>query len=400
MENVRDAAPAEAAKWRFVRRRCVGVFQAHGYREVQPSPLEPAGTAARGGGRALALGDGTELASDPLVSLARTFAAASSPIAFGRWMTAGNAFDPRPSGALRLAAWHAVAGLIFGAPSPAADGEVAALALAVGSDLGLRGFEVALGTLGDAHDLERFLAATAEMRALACPSCRAREDVAPLGFLTCDDEGCRALAQSAPALREFVGVNALKHHEAVLATLEASGFVVRDDARLGFGAGRFQRTILELRARSADGRTMAVGRGGRRDDLVAAFGGPGLPAVGVTFGVARLAACTPGEPHEPGGGWESPIEVFIATRGTAARAWALRAATAERARGFRVEVDLRETGWAEQLSRAEEIRARVVLVVGEVERKKGEVAIRDMVTRQTRHIPEETLSAELKRLLR
>jgi histidyl-tRNA synthetase len=112
--------------------------------------------------------------------------------------------------------------------------------------------------------------------------------------------------------------------------------------------------------------------------------------------VARAADCLPGD----GESYESACEVFIAARGTAARAWALKAASAERARGFRVDVDLREVGWADQLQRAEQVKARVVLVVGEVERKKGEVAIRDMHTRETRHIPEDTLPAELKRLLR
>jgi histidyl-tRNA synthetase len=154
--------------------------------------------------------------------------------------------------------------------------------------------------------------------------------------------------------------------------------------------------VLELRANLADGNPIAVARAGRRDGLLAALGGARLPALGVTLGVARTAACAPGDNES----WESPIEVLIAARGTAARAWALRAAATERARGFRVDVDLRETGWADQLQRADQVRARVVVVVGEVERKKGEVAIRDMQTRETRQIPEENLSAELKRILR
>jgi len=398
VDDVLDAAPAEAAKWRFVRRRCIGAFQAHGYKEVQPSPLEPAGTAAAAGlGAALTLPDGTELRPDPMASIARVFRGSREK--FARWFTAGNAFSPRPVGALRWRAWHAVSGLVFGAPEPAADAEVAALCLAIAGDLGLRRAEVVIGTAGDGADAQRYLDATIELRSLACAECHAPE-AAPLRFLTCEDEGCRALAASAPPLREFVSIAALKHHEAVLATLDASGFAVTDDPRLGFGVGRFQRTLIELRARDADGHTLSIARGGRRDGLLAAVGGRAMPAVGVTLGVGRTAACVPGEP-DGDGGWEAPIELFIAARGTAARAWALKAAAAERARGFRVDVDLRETaGWADQLQRADQVRARVVVVVSEVERKKGELAIRDMQTRETRHIPEETLSSELKRLLR
>ena len=55
---------------------------------------------------------------------------------------------------------------------------------------------------------------------------------------------------------------------------------------------------------------------------------------------------------------------------------------------------------AEYARNADRVRARVVVVVGDVERKRGEIAIRNMATRETRHIPEDALSAELKKLLR
>jgi histidyl-tRNA synthetase len=395
VDAVHDADPAEAAKWRYVRRRAVAMFQAHGYHEVQPSPLEPRGIAARTGlGTALSLSDGTELRPDPMASVARMFIDESNE-KFARWFTAGNSFDARPIGRHKWNAWHSVSGMVFGAEEPAADAEVAALCLALASDLGLSRPEVVLGTLGDAGDLDRYLATTAELRGLVCGDCKSAK-YSPLRFLTCDDDGCRALAQSAPVLREFVSVPALKHHEAVLATLESSGFVVRDEPRLGFGAGRYGRTLVELRAREPDGRELVVARGGRRDALIFQLGARPLPSVGVTLGLARAAICTPGD--EPS--WELRCELYIAARGAAARAWALKTAAAERARGFRVDIDLREVGWAEQLKRADDVRARVVVVVGDVDRKKGEVAIRDMETRETRHIPVDTLSAELKRLLR
>jgi len=402
-----DAPPHEAAKWRFVRRRAYAAFQGHGYREAQPSPLEPAGQAARsGGGDAFAVGDGAELRRDGVVSLARAFAhLAPVDEVFARWMTAGNVYDPTPAGALRWRAFHAVSGIVVGAGEPAAEAEVAGLLVTLARDLELRDAEVVLGAVGDDDSAARFLAACVELLPLRCAVCRAQNESDPLRFLGCDDEGCRALAASAPPYRDFVGVDDLKHHEAVLATLEASGIVVRDEPRLAFGAGRYNRTVLELRARpdapaplpegAAPPAPIVVARGGRRDALMPLFARP-LPLVGLTIGVARMSACVPGE----GESYESSCEVLFAARGAAARAFALKAAAVERARGFRVDVDLREVGWADQLRRAEQVRARVVVVVGEVERKKGEVALRDMTTREVRHIPEERLSFEIKRLLR
>jgi histidyl-tRNA synthetase len=126
------------------------------------------------------------------------------------------------------------------------------------------------------------------------------------------------------------------------------------------------------------------------------LGGPATAAVGLTVGLMRAAECV--KPADAS--FEPGCEIFIAAQGAGARAWAFRAAAAERARGFRVDVDLGEGGWADQLSRAAEVRARVVVLCGEGERKSGEVQVRDMNTRETRRIPEAELAAELKRLLR
>jgi histidyl-tRNA synthetase len=371
-DDAQDAAPAEAAKWRFVRRRAYAVCMGHGFHEVQPAPL----------------------GEDPMEAIARVWARQTGPERFARWMTDGPAHENEPAGRLRFASWLAASGVTFGATEPAADAEVVALLTNLASDVGVEAPELLVSTVGDSGDVLKYIEATAELRPLRCAACRGSS--APLRFLTCDDEGCRALAASAPVLREFISLPALKHHEAVLATLDASGFTIRDEPRLGFGAGRYNRTVIELRGQAADGAPITIARGGRRDALCGMVGERQGPAVGFTIGIARMTDCVPGE----GESYESACELFIAARGTAARAWALRAAAAERARGFRVDVDLREVGWADQLRRAEQVRARVVIVVGEVERKKGEVAIRDMLTREVRHIPEERLSLELKRLLR
>lgn len=390
-----DAGVDDAAKVRFVRRRAFAVFRAHGYREILPAALDPAGQAARvGGATAATLPDGSELPSDAMASIARVYAAGGEAGTFARRVAKSVQFDAAATGPLRARAYEVWCGVVFGSANPAADAEVAALALALGGDPGLTGAELVLSTLGEPQDLSRYVATLGEILPLSCERCQASPD--PLRFFSCDEEGCRALAAAAPSLRDHVSTPALKHHEAVLATLEAAGVTARDEPRLAFGAGRYARTIVELRARASDGNVVSVARGGRRDALVAALGGPATPAVGLTLGLARAAACvTPTDASfEPG------CEIFFAAQGAAARAWAFRAAAAERARGFRVDVDLGDGGWAAQLSRATELRARVVVLSGEGERKAGEVQVRDMQTRETKRILERELPGELKRLLR
>jgi histidyl-tRNA synthetase len=98
--------------------------------------------------------------------------------------------------------------------------------------------------------------------------------------------------------------------------------------------------------------------------------------------------------------YQQPVEVFFAARGAGARAWALKTAGGVRALGFRTDVELRDVSWEDQVRRAEKCRARVVVLAGDKERQKGEVAIRDMRAKEFRRIPEGTLITEIKRLLR
>lgn len=386
-----DAGPEAAAKIRFVRRRAFAVFRAHGYREVLPATLDPAGQAEKLGATPLPGPQGRELRGDVPAALARVYAEGPDRGRFARYMMAGTRFRDEAG---RAPSYEVSCGVIFGTPGPAADAEVGALAVAFADDPGLANPELVVSTLGETADLARYVTAIGELRPLSCDRCQASRD--PLRFFDCEEEGCRALAAAAPPLRDYVSTPALKHHEGFLAMLEVAGVPARDEPRLVFGGGRHQRSILELRARAADGSVRTVARGGRRDGLVAALGGPATPAIALAIGHVRAAECV--SPADAS--FEPSCEIFIAAQGAAARAWAFRAAAAERARGFRVDVDLGEGGWADQLSRADRVRARVVVLCGEGERKAGEVQLRDMATRETRRIPELALAQELKRLLR
>jgi histidyl-tRNA synthetase len=395
-----DLTATEATKWSFARRRGLAVFLAHGFREVAPSPLEPAGLTERLLGRtALRVEGDLELRSDPLVSLAKLFCDSGSGDRFARWMVADRAFDRGPESRQRTTAWQALSGMSFGVGDPAADAEIILLIENLIGDLGLIAPEVRVGTLGDPEDLARYLAATTEARELTCATCQAAPS--PIRFLSCSDEGCVAVAASVPPIREFLSATAGAHHATVLGLLAASNCRATDDPRLAFSSRKFVRTVFEVTAVREDNaqRRIAVARGGRCDPLVRALAASATAtgaAVGVTLGVKNAADCMPGGCD----GYESACEIFFASFGAAARAFALKAAALERARGFRVDVELRDTDHAEQLERAARLRARVIVIVGDPDHRAGEVTLRDMQTQSTYHVPEESLSLELKRLLR
>jgi histidyl-tRNA synthetase len=400
-----DDTPPATAKWAFVRRRGMAALQAFGFREVSPSPVEEAGLAARVGTAALSIGDGAELRGDAVASLVRLYGATGTVGRFARWMLSDRVFAPAPEAPLHARSWLALAGATFGASAPEADADLVLLAAHLSTDLNLSGPELRVGTVGDPDDIARFLAATTEARSLACARCQALAPTQPLAFLVCSDEGCRAIVAAVPRLRSFVGAAALEHHRALVGALEQSGCRFVDDEVLVATSADASRTVFELRAvpeaqgandpAPAGAGAVVVAQGARRDALVERVTGRRGPLVGMAIDVRSAARCVPG----PAEDYDAACEVFFASQGARARTRALKLAATERARGFRVDVELRDVGWKDQLERAEALRARVVVLLGPGD-PVGELAVRNMKTRETEHVRDDALPAHLKRLLR
>jgi histidyl-tRNA synthetase len=331
-DEVDDAAPLEAVKWSFVRRRASGLLQAHGYREVAPPPLELRGTHLLARSTAWPVGDDLELRADPILSLAQLYARArrsrsgdEAPLV--RWMLSDMVFDPAAKGAHRYPAWHAIAATLFGADGEGPELESALLAQRLGLDLGLAQPALRVSFGGPAERAQRLRTALADLRV---------------------------------------------------------SFVEQPDGD-GFA--------LELLAHPDEGAPIAVLRGRRHDGLLAALGERPAPLFGLVLGVRRAASCTPGGAES----YESAAEVFFVVVDPAARLRALTAANRERARGLRVEVELRNVPRDAQWARAAALRARAVVEFVNA----GEVALLRMADEtQPREVLLADLSSALRRLLR
>jgi histidyl-tRNA synthetase len=121
----------------------------------------------------------------------------------------------------------------------------------------------------------------------------------------------------------------------------------------------------------------AVFGGGRYDDLIGSFGGQPTPAVGVALGDATLQLLC-----ERAGVWpaeELATDYYVLTVGDT-RDVAARIARDLRDRGHVVETDLSDRGFGSQLSYADSINARTVVVVGEQDLSNDEVTLKEMAS--------------------
>ncbi|HZL58578.1 MAG TPA: His/Gly/Thr/Pro-type tRNA ligase C-terminal domain-containing protein, partial [Stellaceae bacterium] len=127
--------------------------------------------------------------------------------------------------------------------------------------------------------------------------------------------------------------------------------------------------------------------GGRYDGLMAMMGGPEAPGVGWAAGVERLALLLAEPPP-------APRPVALVPIGGEGEKLALKLAQELRRAGFAV--DLAYSGnLQKRLRRADKIKARAAVILGEDELKRGHAAIRDLDTGAQSEAPLASLKERL-----
>jgi histidyl-tRNA synthetase len=157
-----------------------------------------------------------------------------------------------------------------------------------------------------------------------------------------------------------------------------AGLPVAFTPRMVRGLDYYTGPIFEVVAPGYPG---SIASGGRYDGLVAALGGPDVPAVGGSIGIERILASRETEETDSGG-----LDVAITVLGAEAELAQL--AGRLRAAGLRVGVYLGASGkLAKQMRWANEQHARFVLLYGPDEQAEGVVTVRDMGSGEQDRVP-------------
>ena len=125
----------------------------------------------------------------------------------------------------------------------------------------------------------------------------------------------------------------------------------------------------------------SVGGGGRYDGLVARFKGQAVPATGFSIGVSRLYAALEALDKlggMAGGDAAAAGPVVVLVMDPERRAEYQQMTMELRAAGLRAEMYLGTAGLRAQMKYADKRRAPCVVIMGEDERARGEVTIKDL----------------------
>jgi histidyl-tRNA synthetase len=162
--------------------------------------------------------------------------------------------------------------------------------------------------------------------------------------------------------------------------------------RMVRGLDYYTGPIFEVTAPGFPG---SISAGGRYDGLVAALGGPDLPACGGSIGIERILSAQQGSDDEPG------LDVALTVLTEEAEPALLGLAGELRAAGLRVGLYLGSSGKiAKQLKWANDQRARFAVLLGPREYAEKMVTLRDMESGEQRQVPLSEAAADLAERLR
>ncbi|MGH7741167.1 MAG: histidine--tRNA ligase [Candidatus Eiseniibacteriota bacterium] len=416
--GTRDLLPDELAHWQWAEERTRGVMGRYGYGELRTPIFEDFELFARTSGEASDvvkkemyrfkdLGD-RDLALRPegTASVARAYLEHGLG-GHGRihrlWYMGPMFRYGRPQKG-RYRQFHQVGAEIIGSPAPGADVEIIALFVDLFEAWGFSNLTVkvnSVGTPATRHEygeqLRHWLHPV--MNELSGDS-QARLAANPLRVLDTKDPHDHELfakraASGAPMPRmlDALDVESLRHWERVLEGLQALGITFEIDDGLVRGLDYYTRTAFEVHDLSL-GAQSALGGGGRYDGLIEALGGPSTPGVGFSIGLDRVMLAL--EEHRGAAVHATGIVFVAAMEGTRREAAKL---ARELRREFHTDCDLEERGMGAQIKQADKAGARVVVLLGEEEWKRGEVLLKDLASGEQQAVARTRLNEILKQKL-
>jgi histidyl-tRNA synthetase len=173
---------------------------------------------------------------------------------------------------------------------------------------------------------------------------------------------------------------------------------IRIDPSLARGLSYYTGAIMEIAVPDLPG---SLGGGGRYDNLVGMFLGRDIPACGFSLGLERIIVVMTERDMFPARVSRGAVDVMVTCLSDDLRGDALRLASELRGERLRVEV-FPESG--RKLDRALKYAVGrsvpVLAILGEDERARGEVAVRDLQTRQQEAAPRATAAKEIARRVR
>jgi len=411
VKGFKDILPDETPLWREVEEKAKKLFEAYGYSELRIPVLEKTELFKRSLGVTSDIvekemytfedkgGESLTLRPEATASIARAYLQNglfhSDPV--GKYYFFGPMFRHERPQAGRLRQFYQLNVEAFGALSPTLDAEVICLLHHLYENLELLDLTtLEVNSLGCEKCRPKFreelIAYLETLKGKLCPDCERRRKKNPLRVFDCKNNTCKELLSNAPSILDALCDECKKYFDDVLENLEILEINFTLNPRLVRGLDYYCRTVFELTSHIL-GAQNAVAAGGRYDGLLKQLGEVDIPGIGFAVGMERTILLLEKKRKK---GAEVEFRCYIAALGDKARKEALKLSKFLRSFGIKTEISHEEKSLKSQMRKANKIKAKFTLILGDDELSKGVIIVRDMVKKEQK----EYLLNDTKNLLR
>ena len=403
-----DILPDEIGKWQFVEKTAREVFEGFGFSEIRIPVVERTELFSRGIGEATDIvekemytftdrsGNSLTLRPEATASMARAYLEhqlySFDPVA--KLYCIGPMFRYERPQKGRYRQFYQIDAEVFGVENPMADAEVILMLIHFLGRVGLEKLELQINSLGCRvcrpryrEELKKFLTSKSFQ---LCEDCQRRLHSNPLRIFDCKVETCQEAIADAPRVIDFICAECQEHFDRVKEYLDMAGLTFVLNPRMVRGLDYYTRTAFEVVSYQL-GSQNAVTGGGRYDNLFQEIGGLDVPGIGFAIGMERLVSLLPKERE-----FVQYPQLFIAALGEESYKEAYKLINQLHFGGIRSELDYEGKSLKSQMRKADKLRARYVLILGEEELKRGKAVLRNMESKSQEEIPINTILDTLK----
>ncbi len=399
-----DLLPNQLIKWQNVEKILIDQLSRASIKEIRTPILEMTELFIRG------IGEGTDVVSKEMytfldrgersctlrpegtASVARALiqnGILSTPLQKLWYM--GPMFRYERPQAGRQRQFHQLGVEFVGYESVRSDIEIIALAWDILGKLGIKELNLEINTLGDLNDRLNFQKSFLEWLEMNKNSLdvdsQKRINKNPLRILDSKNIQTKKVLESAPRLFDFLSEKSLERYLILKNQLKFLKIPYIENFNLVRGLDYYTHTAFEITSGSLGSQATVCG-GGRYDNLIKQMGGKETPAIGFAIGLERLILLA-GKELEV----ERQTDIYIVNKGLKAELLAMNLSRNLRKYDLLVELDLTGASFSKQFKKANKLKSKSIIVIGDDEASNKEFFIR-LFTKDSSDNKEEKISVE------
>jgi histidyl-tRNA synthetase len=325
----------------------------------------------------------------------------SQPVRLWYW---GPFFRHERPQADRYRQFHQFGFEVFGENESIIDAQIIQIFYNIFQELKIKDLSIEVNSIGDSQCkpyYKKLLSNYLKTRSSSlCADCKKRINENVLRVLDCKEEKCQPIKTDAPQIIDHLCEECKTHFKEVLEFLEEIEIPYNLNPYLVRGLDYYTKTVFEIfsKREGEENSSVALAGGGRYDKLVKFLGGRDTPACGGAAGIERIVKIMKdkGEIADK----EQEFQIFLAQLGNMAKRKSLKLMEEFRKANIKTAESLGRDSLKAQLGRADHLKVKYALIIGQQEALNNVVIIRNMENGKQETVKLEKAVEEVKKSLK